>query len=145
MKIRKSIVGFVLLMMCCPCTAKPWRGIVPLESTRADVENLLDRPKDLTDGRYYLADEVVFFEYAQNACGQSPIIEGWPIRPVRWNVKPDTVILIGVKPRKSVPLSSAFQDLSKFKRSFDIHQPSIFYYEDKTEGFTIQTFEENGH
>ena len=141
---RQLVVGLALLTLCYPSVAKPWRGIVPLESTRADVERLLGRPKDPIDGRYYLSDEIVFFEYAGNGCKQSPNVAGWPNRPVRWNVKPDTVVLIGIKHRNPLPLSSLFKDLSKFTRSADTHQSTIFYYEDKSEGFTIETFEEDG-
>ncbi len=144
MGVRKSIVLLFLLSISCPCAAKEWRGIVPLKSTRTDVERLLGRPKDPVDARYYLPDEIVTIEYSRYACDQVPTAGGWPTQPVRWNVKPDVVTLIDVKPRRPVPLSSLSIDLSSFKRISGVHPVSISYYQDHAAGFTIEVFEEEG-
>ena len=142
--MKKLLLGLWLLGLTYPCMAKDWNGIVPLKSTRADVERRLGQPKDDLDGRYYFVDEIVTIQYSGFKCGEVPRIEGWPVSPVRWNVKPDVVTSIGVKLRRAVPLSSLSVDLSKFKRTSRGHLTSIFYYHNETEGFTIEAFEEEG-
>ena len=48
------------------CEAKSWRGIVPLKSTRADVERLLGKPGKYN--RYQFENERVSFDYSNGRC-----------------------------------------------------------------------------
>jgi len=125
-------------------SAKPWGGIVPLESTRTEVEKLLDKPADPEQPRYYFANEIVTIEYSKYACGQAPLVKGWPTSPVIWNVKPDIVTVIRVDLRKAVLLSSLALNLSNFKRVPGYHLQNVFYYENRHEGFAIEVYEDAG-
>src|SRR4026207_2045790 len=51
MKIVTTTLFALIVLLCSSSTAdaKEWRGIVPLRSTRADVERLLGRPPDPYD------------------------------------------------------------------------------------------------
>lgn len=135
-------IGFVLLVTVKPILSKSWREIVPLESTRIDVERLLGKPTDPQPARYYLPDEIVTVGYSQYACGQAPQIKGWPTFRVRWNVKPDVVTVIGVDLRKPVPLSSLHLDLSSFERVAEMHLENVFYYKDEKDGFVIEVYQD---
>jgi len=72
-------------------SAKPWRGIVPLQSSRADVLRILG--KTSRSNYIYDFDEgTVRIMYARERCEQG-IPSGWG----NWNVAPDTVINIWVE------------------------------------------------
>jgi hypothetical protein len=83
-----------LLMVVCliaSATAKPWRGIVPLHSTRADVLRILGKPTRF-DYIYDFDEGTVRIMYAKQRCEQG-VPSGWG----NWNVAPDTVINISVE------------------------------------------------
>lgn len=71
--------------------AKPWRGIVPLSSTRADVLRILGKPSRL-DYIYDFDEGTVRIMYVRQRCEQG-VPSGWG----NWNVAPDTVINIWVE------------------------------------------------
>lgn len=52
------------LALLVPATAREWRGIVPLHSTRADVERLLGPPQPGTVSGYRTETERVSIMYA---------------------------------------------------------------------------------
>jgi hypothetical protein len=107
----------IKLVICCSltfglataCLAKEWRGIVPLRSTRADVERLLGTPTQrLGDVYYYrLRQElaVIWFLKASPAmvCRRG------------WHASPDTVTAIGVIPWANRALRP--QDLQASRRN----------------------------
>src|SRR5437868_9386966 len=65
-----------------------WRGIVPLHSTRADVERILGRTPNERTRTYYLKDCDVYVVYSrEDDCKRFP--NGW-------NVPPNTVIRFDV-------------------------------------------------
>jgi len=138
-----KILGISLLFLgTMLCSAKEWNGIVPLKSTRADVERLLGPG---SDNVYRHGKEIVNIEYAQFPCGhKNP--PGWPDAPPGWNVPRDTVVAIGISfGMKTIPLASLSFDLSKFERvrgAADL--PQDFYYTDKANGFAIQVFDSRG-
>src|ERR1051325_3907752 len=100
--------------------AKPWRGIEPLHSTRADVERLLGS-KVVRCGAssciYELGEEKVFVLYATDS---NCINNG---ATTAWKVPVDTVIEIGVHFKEDRPLSALGFDLSKFEKVEDVHLP----------------------
>src|SRR5262245_55163535 len=82
-----------------------YRGIVPLQSTRADVERVLGRPANPDDATYQLPREIVAIQFSKYGCTPPPRVEGWPTPPLEgWNVPPGTVLAIRVTLRKQVPL-----------------------------------------
>jgi hypothetical protein len=125
-------------------SAKPWKGIVPLESTRTNVERLLGKPADPEQPRYYLANEIVTVQYSKYGCDQAPVVKGWPILPVLWNVKPDLVTVISVDLKRPVPLSSLSLDLATFKRVPELHLRNVFRYKNEKDGFGIAAYEDAG-
>jgi len=130
------LLAVVLIVMSSP---QGYRGIVPLESTRKDVEKLFGKPTDKYRGLYYFRDEIVSFEYSKQGCTSPSRVEGWPIPPVEgWNVSPDTVLFVRVNLRKQLPLRSLGIDLKTFKKvRGDTDVPSHFKYVDEDAGRTI--------
>jgi hypothetical protein len=116
-----------------------YRGIVPLKSTRDDVERLFGKPTNSRLGIYEFRDEIVSFGYSKYGCKPAPVVPGWPIPPLEgWNVPPDTVLAVRVDLRKQVPLSSLGFDLSTFKKvRGDTDVGSHFKYVDEEAGLTI--------
>ena len=129
------IVVCVLFLICDSVEAKPWRGIEPLHSTRADVERLLGA-KVVRCGHsaciYDLGEEIVFVLYATaSSCKNDNATTAWKV-PV------DTVIEIGVHFREDKPLSQLKFDLSKFERVEDEHLPGWIYYVNLEEGVRVE-------
>jgi hypothetical protein len=121
------------------CSAREWNGIIPLKSTRADVERLLGRS---SNGIYRYGKQIVDVEYAEFPCGhKNP--PGWPEPPPGWNVPVNTVTAIRVSPGKhTVPLESLPYDLTKFARvRGDRDLPQHFYYTNEADGFAIEFFD----
>jgi hypothetical protein len=88
-----KLVGCGFLVFSCAYLnfAKSWRGIVPLHSTRADVERILGKPT-WSDGTYERPQGDVEIMYAKKRCEQG-VPSGWG----NWNVAPDTVINISIE------------------------------------------------
>jgi hypothetical protein len=123
---------WIFLTVADSCNAKAWRGIVPLKSTRADVERLLG-PSTGVLPRYYLSDSTVDFKYATCRCGDK-------CENNDWNVPLGTVTVIRVGLKGVVKIADLRIDLSKFKKEAgDPDVPGHFYYVNEGEGFAIDT------
>jgi len=112
--------------------AKEWRGIVPLKSTRADVERLLGKPNGL--GRYEFDSERAYIDYAKG-CEQ--------LKDCLCLVPKDTVISIFVTLESDLKLSELKLDGSKYKKSRSAHLPSIVNFTNDEEGITYTVDEED--
>jgi hypothetical protein len=111
--------------------AKPWHGIVPLKSTRADVERLLG-PSTGDSPTYYLPENAVYIQYSKCRCGDK-------CKDDDWNVAPGTVTLIRVEVKGLVKLADLKLDLTHFKRQpGDDDLRDHFYYVNRKEGFSIE-------
>lgn len=133
--MMKSIKLFLLclcgtLFMADFSQAKEWHGIVPLHSTRADVERLLGAASNECKCSYYLDDVSVFVVYASGEC-RSGGSGGW-------DVQPDTVIRFSVRPKVRPRLSDLKIDEKEFRKTEDPELPGIFYYTNEAEGFIIE-------
>jgi hypothetical protein len=111
--------------------AKEWNGIVPLHSSRADVERILGKPQnpkcDILCS--YLQEEqnvVIQYTTARN-CKDGEV----------WNVPRNTVIYITLYPKKKPKLSDLKIDISKFKIVDDPEIKGSRYYIDEEEGFSF--------
>jgi hypothetical protein len=131
MKILKS-----MLLCCCvlmsagiSSKAKEWRRIVPLHSTRAEVERQLGSASNECKCSYYLEDVNVFIVYSVGYCKSG--------EPRGWNVPMDTVISIQVTPKVRPKLSALKIDEKEYVRTEDPELPGIFYYTNDAEGLTI--------
>lgn len=115
--------------------AKEWRGVVPLRSTRAEVERLLGKPGP--GGRYVFENETAFIFYSAGAaCAKGSNSE--------WNVRPDTVLMISVKPMTGLRLADLKLDPRKYRkgRASDVQVHTD--YRNEEEGVTYTVFEGGG-
>ena len=90
--------------------AEPWRGIVPLKSTRSDVERLLGKPLPGNLNfyvTYKLESEEVRVRYADKSlCTRTDKCE--------CRVPDDTVLNVVVRPKTTINFSALALDQSKF-------------------------------
>jgi hypothetical protein len=93
MSVAHKFIGFCFLVLTCvgASSAKAWRSLVPLHSTRADVERILGEPSRL-DYIYDLDEGTVRIVYANHPCQQ-----GLPSNWGNWNVPRETVTSIIVE------------------------------------------------
>jgi len=109
--------------------AKEWRGIVPLSSTRADVERLMGKPNEL--GRYEVNGERADIIYSDGPCrGQFYPLEKPSCKCL---VQKDTVLSIYVEPDQ-LKFSKVRIDKSKFTRTAIVVGNGLFSYSNVTDG-----------
>lgn len=127
--MTKLLLSFLFILTIVPATsARGWRGIVPLHSTRADVERLLGKSSDECNCVYRTENEVVRLDYAKVRCEGSP--RGW-------NVPAETVLAFSVGP-KNQKFADLHIDESKFSKTYD--DASFAYYANRLEGiqYTVE-------
>jgi hypothetical protein len=108
------VVAFCSIFFIAATTdARGWRGIVPLHSTRSQVEQLLGPPTEQNTSNsvvYRTSNETVLIYYANGrSCG---IGEKYS----RWRVGTDTVTKIYLTPHPGSPLSRLSIDESKYQK-----------------------------
>ena len=134
-----SSLLFLCLTLLGETSAQPrgWRGIVPLHSTRSDVERVLGRPEQQTGGYsafYRTPKETVLIQYAQGRpCG---IGEKYS----RWRVPKDTVTSVLVTPTQPVTLSELGIDENKYEKQQGGHRHEDLYYVNEQTGETVVVF-----
>jgi hypothetical protein len=121
-----------------PVQSKGWRGIVPLHSTRADVEQLLGAPTE-TSGEYsvtyLMQDETVIITYAKGfPCGIGE-------RYSQWQVPRGRVERIWVTPLTEVRLSQLKIDESKYEKRSGGHRPEDIHYINDQAGESLRVFQ----
>ena len=116
----------LILAFSMTVAGKEWRGIVPLHSTRNDVERLFGLSFYGGGYAYEFENERVFFQYQypDNECGR--VYE-------QWNVLLNTVIEVTVYPKNKILFSSLTLEISKFKET-KIHIPGSYRYFNEEEG-----------
>ena len=130
-KPKALVIGFCWILLCAATAgAKGWRGIVPLHSTRSQVERLLGPPTE--DGNtfsvvYKTPNETVLIDYAEGSpCG---IGEKYS----QWRVARHTVTSIFISPHPDSPLSKLSIDESRYKK-FTVGHLSETRYVNAREG-----------
>ena len=141
----RRLLPIILLVMVSTSSvaAKDWRGILPMHSTREDVEALLgppppppeDRSYTLNKSRsiYYLDEGEVYIVFAgdeflkQNNCNAVPL---------------GTVLMIQVTPKHEMVISNLKLDEKAFRR-FNPSQNGLEYegFIDEREGLVIRTYQ----
>ena len=118
--------------------AKPWRGIVPLHSTRAEVRKLLGKPIIGGDGAidlYELKEGRVHVMYARAPCE-----EGLPADWGNWRVERDTVVNVSIQLHDEIPLKALrIRNLKKYK--WYTGDSGATYYRDPFRGLEYQVQE----
>lgn len=112
--------------------ANQWQGLVPLHSSREDVERLLGKAQAVFGSLviYRRNLEAVWIKYVDQGCGASGFA---------WNVPLGTVERIDVCPIMTVFLSDLRFDLSRFERFVSVHPRDVFYYSNEEEGILLKT------
>ena len=104
---------------------KDWHGIIPLRSTRADVERMLGASAYGGGYAYETASERVFFTYSSGECHEGET----------WNAPRDTVDMIIAYPKTKLLLSDLRLDVKVYKRTEDSN-PGSFHYTDEKVGIS---------
>jgi hypothetical protein len=141
MKLLIIASALVLMLSQQNAIAKEWHGIIPLKSTRVDVERRFGRPDKWGD--YEVKEERVSFRYA----------EGGPCRDLylglgkdncKCLVDKDTVMAITVEPIVERRFSHLKLDLTRFSRTPIAPFPYTFAYYNPTEGidYTVDESED---
>jgi hypothetical protein len=99
-------------------SAKAWRGIVPLHSTRADVERILG-PPNVEDSGYDIEDERATITYASRRCEAD--------LPGGWNVPSNTVVEILVSLDREITLADLTVQANTMEPIYAVHTSQINY------------------
>jgi hypothetical protein len=141
--------ALVIVALCCRIDAKDWRGLIPLHSTRADVEKLLGAPPPppsdghrqytLNDNRsiYFVDGDDIYIVYARQTFPDAPICPK--------TVPNDTVLMIQVTLKNRLPLQQFPIDIHR-SQQFDPSEPKNIGYKtylDKRDGIMVTTFKGN--
>jgi len=120
----KLLLSILFVLIILPVTsARGWRGIIPLHSTRADVERLLGKPLPEGDYLYLTEDNFVRIDFAKGPC------DGWPRG---WNVPRDTVLALTVRSNTPVQFSELHVATTNVSKAYD--DAFFTYYANRTEG-----------
>jgi hypothetical protein len=111
-----------------------WNGIVPLKSTRADVEKILGKPitdiKDKSADEYKTKNERVFVQYSMGTCDTQP--------NNGWNIPKGKVLLISIYPNLKPKFAEFKFDKTKFEVLPDYDMKNIIYYSNDKDGVNIE-------
>jgi hypothetical protein len=133
MSIIKTIItcAYAMLVMADLSQARGWRGIVPLHSTRAEVERLLGAPKESRGvaSTYDTKNERVNVSYSDGVCKKGNSDD--------WNVPRDTVVSFTVHPNSKLLVDDLNLDKTKYEKQRDPHLEGIVYYINREEGVFI--------
>lgn len=123
----------IAISVCCFLVAQGfleqgWRGIVPLHSTREDVERLIGPP--MANGiTYDLKNERVTVDYLDGSCEHG----------AEWNVLPGRVINIRAYLKTKVMLSDLPLDLNRFEKFDNTRNRDSISYVSKERGISVST------
>jgi hypothetical protein len=137
--MNRIIICLILVLLAAgTLEAKEWRGIIPLHSSRTDVERLLGPPTmDRLDTVVYeYAGERASIEFSRGPC---------TVEFSSWNVPRDIVISIWVTPKLSeLRIADLGIAQRKFKKILDEHRPQIAYYRNEEDGIEYSVDDESG-
>ena len=133
---RLVICLIVSSVVAVPSAAKEWCGIVPLHSTRADVERLLKVKPERCGGNacvYDLPDKTVFALYAEEpTCRNDDATTSW-------KVPRDTVIEITLTFKTPQLFSALGIEVAKYDRVPDPELHGLVYLTDYAQGVRMET------
>lgn len=119
-----------LFSFACLAQAQGWRGIVPLHSTRTDVEKLIGSPMQPNGITYDLKSERVNVVYSAGSCEKDH---------VEWNVPPGTVLSITIYPQTKLMLADLRITLDKFEKFINPQNRDFIAYNNKEAGIGFGT------
>lgn len=111
-----------------------WKGIIPLRSTRSDVEKILGQPRESQLGPHIYENQTerVDVLYARGKCERGT---------GRWNVPAETVIQIQITPAKILLLEDISIDRIKYTSYRWSHPDNWITYQNKQDGIWIDTID----
>ena len=133
------IVCALVMTMANEIAAKPWRGIVPLRSKRAQVRRVLGKPNIGGAGSIELYERQegrIQVRYARQPCEQ-----GLPADWGNWRVARDTVVNISISLHEEIPVANLkVRNLEKYRWYTD--DSGATYYRDERQGIEYQVQDE---
>ena len=114
-----------LILTAVEADARGWRGIVPLKSTRADVERLLGLPGK--HGRYQFENERAYINYR----GTGPCA---PENVCSCTVPEGTVLSIHVALEVEMSFSALRLDKKKYEKYVSPQDPTVATYSNEKDG-----------
>jgi hypothetical protein len=105
-----------------------WQWIVPLKTTRTEVERILGPTKTAYYADYQLNDGALFIEYSSGPCR--------PDRKGGWDVPENVVVSMSFSPKHHQKLSALKLDSRKYRKVIDPELPSVTYYINEVDGIT---------
>jgi hypothetical protein len=120
----------LILMKCQVVNDQNWRKIVPLTSTRADVERFLGPTNEVYFATYRLKEGNLFIEYSSGPCR--------PERKGGWNVGENVVISVSFYPKHKRRIFDLKLDPKKFRKVIDNHVIGVLYYVNDEDGITYE-------
>lgn len=129
--LNKAVYLSIALSLCLSQNSlskqggRGWNNIVPLRSTRTDVERHLGASTDACRCIYKTKNETIFVDYAEARC------KG---RLSGWNVAPETVLRFTVYPSTKPSLSSLSLNVDRLVRTIDDDNATTTYYTDVRQG-----------
>ena len=137
-KSRFLLLCSLLLAFSDGVSAKAWRRIVPLHSTRTQVRKLLGKPIIGGDGSidlYDLREGRVHVMYARQPCEV-----GLPADWGNWRVPRDTVVNISIQLHEKIPLKRLrIRNIERLK--WYTGDSGATYYHDRLRGLEYQVQE----
>jgi hypothetical protein len=110
-----------------------WRGLVPLPSTRADVERILGKAKTSHGSTYVYETEIETVDvlYSLGQCKLTAV--------ERWNVAADIIIRMDVRPRGKILVQSLHLDRTRYPRLQEGHPENSARYLNDDDGVIVET------
>jgi hypothetical protein len=138
LKLKPFFVVLLWLLLTAELQAKDWRGVMPLKSTRADVERLFGKPNAL--GRYQFQEERAYVNYSEGLCVGA-------YRPLgkancKCLIPKDTVLSVYVQLELPRSFSNLRLDKTKYVRQSLLVGPPMATYTNLKEGI-IYTVDES--
>lgn len=109
-----------------------WRGLVPLRSSRIDVERLLGKPKTSRALTYVYETETetVDILYSSGPCKSSAV--------ERWNVASDMILRMDVRPRGKMLIQDLHLDKLRYPRLPEAHPENWARYMNDEDGMMVE-------
>jgi hypothetical protein len=128
LKHLKCLCSVILLasQLC----GQDWHRLVPMKSSRADVEGLLGKGNAGFASIYELRDGVLYVEYSTGPCSE--------IKPSGWDAPVDTVVSFSFKSRRKLRVSDLRINRKSFTLIKDPVAGGVDYLVNKHLGITYQ-------
>jgi len=116
-----------------------WRGVVPLHSSRHNVETLLGRS---ASSEKYLSSYEFESGFAEIMYASGPPCGATMVDI--WRVPSDTVVNIRVIPKNKLELSAVLEDNRGYVKTFDPKEKEISFYTSEEKGirYTVHSAEQ---